>query len=273
MSAVGVGQMGADGRYITPLCLLLKERASRIPRRGLGVRGWLALLMSSWLLGSAEAGPAAAPARPAGPYVQPTLQVLAPPILYPYYVLPFFPFLWPAPPVAPGQALSHPYPVVIWLPFPPPQQSAPLSVQPPPAVPVSPPGTIPSRDVPSPPAVEATPTPALEVSSATVPAAAGPQGAPAPEPEVEAVMARGEVLPPVAAPEASPSTAAPQSVQPAPVGAESARPVTPVKKPRAAMPARKTPSTKPGPGPKPTAVVTPVKRKLCWREGRLDVCP
>lgn len=202
--------------------------------RGPSLRRTSATLLATLLATSVLAGPDDKAAQPAQAPSPGSVQTPAPPGLYPYYLVPFFPFLWPAPPALLSQ--PQPYPFVIWLPFPPPAPPAPAQAQP--AAPPHPEAALPEPPAP-PVAVQAPPT------AHTPTPAAPPEAAPPPVVAVE---------PPPAAAEA------PQAVPP------------PAEPSRLGATVRKPSSAKPTASPRPTSVAKPAKRKLCWREGRLDVC-
>ncbi len=202
-----------------------------------GMKRTAAALLAALFAVSALAGPDHQAMQPAAQPSPGSVQNPAPPGLYPYYLVPFFPFLWPVPPAALAQPQSYPF--VIWLPFQPPAPHAPVTA--PPAAPPQP-----AVASPEPPAPPAPPVTAQEPSTAHTPTpVAPPEAAPPP-------VVADEPPPPVA--EASQASAPP--AEPA----------------RAGAPARKPPAAKPAANPRPTPATMPAKRKLCWRDGRLDVC-
>lgn len=205
--------------------------------RRLGLRRRFATLLAALFAAAALAGPDDKTAQPAQAPSPGSVQNPAPPGLYPYYLVPFFPFLWPVPPAALAQPQSYPF--VIWLPFQPPAPHAPVTA--PPAAPPQP-----AVASPEPPAPPAPPVTAQEPSTAHTPTpVAPPEAAP----------------PPVVADE-PPSPATPSTQGAA----------APAATPQNVAPARKPPAAKPAASPRPTPATKPAKRKLCWRDGRLDVC-
>ncbi|MFN3594205.1 MAG: hypothetical protein ACK4TK_05920 [Thiobacillaceae bacterium] len=196
-----------------------------------------AALFAALFAASALAGPDDQAMQPAAQPSPGSVQTPAPPGLHPYYLVPFFPFLWPVPPAALAQPQSYPF--VIWLPLQPPAPPAPVTA--PPAAP-----SLPAVASPEPPAPPAPSVTAQEPSTAHTPTPAAPPEAAPP------LVVADEPQPPVA--EASQASA--PSAEPARAGA-------PVRKPLAAKPAA---------SPRPTPATKPAKRKLCWRNGRLDVC-
>jgi len=195
--------------------------------------------------------------------------------LLPYYVVPFFPFLWPVPPGHPAasppqaqapQTPQYPaYPFVIWPPVQlPAMPSAPLATPVPAAVrpsaeqPVTEPAVAAVQPVP-PQAAATEAGPALQEAAGPLTVFKTP-----PSPAVE-------LSPLPKGPEQGPETST--AVQPSPEAAaarevssrESARPgATPATKPKPA-------ATRPA-AAKPAQNVTAHKRKLCWKDGKLDVC-
>ncbi len=206
-------------------------------RQGIGLRRTVTCLLAALMATSTEAMP---DDKPVQPTVQPgrgSAQVMAPPGLYPYYLVPIFPFLWPAPPAVLSQ--PQPYTLVIWLPSQPPLPAAPAT-----AWPVAPPQ--PPAEVPEP----------------------GPQSAPSMAAQAPSTVSTSA---PAAPPEAVPPPAV--AVAPTPGATPSTHDVAaPPETPRVVAPARKPPAAKPAVTPQPAAAAKPTKRKLCWREGRLDVC-
>lgn len=206
-------------------------------RQGIGLRRTVTCLLAALMATSTEAMP---DDKPVQPTVQPgrgSAQVMAPPDLYPYYLVPIFPFLWPAPPAVLSQ--PQPHTLVIWLPFQPPLPAVPATAW-----------------------LAAPPQPPAEVPEP------GPQPAPsmlAQAPSTESTSA------PATAPEAvSPSAVA---IAPTPGATPSTHGVAALPEAlRVVVPARKPQAAKPAVTPQRAAAAKPSKRKLCWREGRLDVC-
>ncbi len=147
--------------------------------------------------------------------------------LRPYYLLPFFPFLWPASPVQP-LAPAGQYPFVIWLP-------APV-----PAVPIQPPVA------PEQAAAGVTPPPLQAETPAQEAAALQP-----PPEDGQAPALQDLTVPSQPSLQEAPAAA----TQPAPA------------RRAARLPTRAT-----GTARQPTPKDAAPKRKLCWKEGRLDVC-
>ena len=195
--------------------------------------------------------------------------------LHPYYVVPFFPFLWPVPPGHPAASLPQAqapqtppypaYPFVIWLPV---QLSA---------MPPAPPAT-PVPAAVGPPAEQPVTEPAVAAAQPIPPQAAATEAGPAVQ-EAAGPLTVFKTPPPPAV-ELSPLPKGPEqglktstAVQPSPEAAaakdvppkESARPgaITATKpKPAATRPAATKPAQKD----------SAHKRKLCWKDGKLDVC-
>lgn len=196
-------------------------------------------------------------------------------VLRPYYIVPFFPFLWPVPaghPAAtspqaqPPQSSPYPsYPFVIWLPV---------------QLPATPPAPV------------GTPLPAPVEPPAgqpvTEPAVATVQPTPPQAPTTEATTSLQEGAGPLTVLEAPHQPAVepgPLPMQPAPAPAKSVaaepspEPVVvkelPPKggaRPGAAPTVRSKPTaTRPGTA-KPAKKNSANKRKLCWKDGKLDVC-
>jgi hypothetical protein len=212
-------------------------------------------------------GPEPTAAGPTAQASPPPGQVGTQPVLRPYYVVPFFPFLWPVPPGHPaatppqaGQTPAYPaYPFVIWLPA-----QAPAQV-----------GTI------VPPALEAPATQPV-TGSAVAPVQPTPPQAPAAAPAMQERAGPLTVSGTPPQPEAQPSPL-PKEPEPAPEARTAAEPAaepvvakeTPPKegaRPGAASTVKPKPgATRPAPV-KPAQKRTPDKRKLCWKDGKLDVC-
>lgn len=203
--------------------------------RGPGLRNPSAILLCALFATSVLAAPDAETAAPAQPLSPVSIQAPAPPGLYPYALVPFFPFLWPASPTQP-----QPYPFVIWLPFKPTAPPAPANAQP-----------------------VAPPQPEVASPQPPVPPAAGQESPTAHTPT------------PATQPEAAPAQAAPPPlvVESPPAAAEPPKAAAPpAEPPRPGAAAPKPPRAKHTASQRPTPTVRPAKRKLCWREGRLDVC-
>lgn len=242
---------------------------NRIARIQIAVVSGLALLP----LANAGASEATASGATA-PAVQTSaerLQTGTQPVLRPYYVVPFFPFLWPVPPGHPAapptqaeasQIPQYPvYPFVIWLPGMPPAPPAtpvPDAIRPPDAQPSTEPDVAKVQPIPpQAPAGEAGPTAQEAAGLLTV---------------FEA--------PPQPAIELSPLPKGPQQGLEAPTAAQSAREPAVAQDVPAKEIARPgvTPTTKPKPAASRPAAAKPApkdtrnKRKLCWKDGKLDVC-
>lgn len=208
------------------------------------------------------------------------MQAGAQAVLRPYYLVPFFPFLWPVPPghpaatpphaqpaqARPPQSSPYPaYPFVIWLPVQPPATlpapvGTPLSApaEPPAGQPVTEPAVATVQPTPSQaPAIEATPS---------IQEGAGPQTVlEAPhQPAVEPGP-----LPMQPAP--APATSVAAEPSPEPVVVKELPPRGGARPGAAPTVGSKPTATRPGTA-KPAKKGTANKRKLCWKDGKLDVC-
>lgn len=242
---------------------------NRIARIQIAVVCGLALLpLASAGASEATASGAAAPAvqtsteRP---------QTGTQPVLRPYYVVPFFPFLWPVPPGHPAasppqdktsQSPQYPvYPFVIWLP----------------AMPPATPGTPVPASVRPPDAQSSTEPAVATVQPVTPQAPAGEDG-----PNVQQERGPRTVYeaPPRPAVDPSPLPKGPERGLDAPVAAQPALEPALAQDASAKENARPgaTPATKPKPAASRPAAAKPAprdsrnKRKLCWKDGKLDVC-
>ncbi len=195
-------------------------------------------------------------------------------VLRPYYVVPFFPFLWPVPPGQPAsapvqaptpQTTPYPaYPFVIWLPVLQPAMPAatvgtplPAAVKPPTSQALTEPTVAVAPTSPPPATTEAQPT--LQEVSGPLNADQAP-AQPAGEPGLPSRQAEPAPERPIDA--ASPTS--PVVVRQLPAR-ERVRPdAAPTVKPKPA-------ATRAGPA-KPAQKDTANKRKLCWKDGKLDVC-
>lgn len=198
------------------------------------------------------------------------LLLLAAPMGAAYGQQPVWP--WPYPPfwVVPAPPQPMPFPTPFWI-WPAPQvPSAPVPVTPAPPAPISPAPPAPGHQEEKALAPPLAPAPAMSVPAPPLPgpgpeAAPGPQspGAAAGRMEIHALPARPEpapvelsvVPPPAAVPQ--PGKPAAQHAVPEEIPAVQAPPLS--KRAGKKRPNSKKPALKP--------------RKLCWKNGRLDVCP
>jgi hypothetical protein len=218
----------------------------------------------------ATAATGALAAQAAAPPVQAGGQL----VLRPYYVVPFFPFLWPVPPGQPAsapvqaptpQTTPYPaYPFVIWLPV---------------LQPVLPAATV---GIPVPAAVKPQAGQAV-----TEPAVAAPPTSPQ-TPTTEAQPTLQEVSGPPNADQAHSQPAGElglpsRQAEPAPEQPlDAASPASPVVtkemparqrvRPDAAPTVKAKPAATRAGAAKPAQKDTANKRKLCWKDGKLDVC-
>ncbi len=239
------------------------------------VSGLMALPLAATGSEQTTAGPLAPAAQTSAPAVQTGTQ----PVLRPYYVVPFFPFLLPVPPghpaAAPVQAQttqtpSDPsYPFVIWLPALQPAMQTTPTVTPAPAAvkaPVGQPVIEPTLATiqpvpPQAPAAEAEPTPKEGSSPLTVfeaPPQPAVQRGPLPKEPEQAPETPGDTaMAAEPSPESVAVKAVPTKESARPAAAPASQPKPAATRPAAARPAQKANTN---------------KRKLCWKDGKLDVC-
>lgn len=216
--------------------------------------GLLAGTQAAWSETQSSVPPAPAPAQS---------------VLRPYYVLPIFPFFWPVPPghpaaspqAEPPQSAPYPsYPFVIWLPavspaiLPAPSASTPPTVAKPPAEPPVAGAAEPIPSQVSPTLAEA----AIEQKAGSptasdTPPAAADVPSPLPKSATEGL--------------AAPRTAEPQSD----VAVVTETPTRQRGRHRQ-VPAIRTKPATPAAAAKSAPQGATGKRKLCWKDGKLDVC-